>query len=134
VLWRDHVFGKVKERLLRALLQLLTKERDGEVINSTVLAGVIQSFGIGGGTYAMVVLIVLLVKLGTINKNKPLDIYKEDFEEPFLHDTKEYYARESEAFIAANGVSSYMQKVVSDCFVGDVLFSAFPLPGKRSAR
>jgi len=50
------------------------------------------------------------VKLGTINKNKPLEIYKEDFEEPFLRDTNEYYARESEAFIAANGVSSYMQK------------------------
>jgi cullin 1 len=52
----------------------------------------------------------ITVKLGSINKNKPLEIYKEDFEMPFLSNTREYYARESSSFIAANGVSSYMKK------------------------
>jgi hypothetical protein len=94
VIWKDHVFVKVQDRLLRSLLELITKERDGELINSTVVAGVIQSF----------------VKLGSINKNKPLEIYKDDFESPFLESTKEYYARESAAYIASNGVSSYMKK------------------------
>lgn len=51
------------------------------------------------------------VKLGIVNKNKPLEIYKEDFEAPFLAATREYYARESASFIAANGVASYMKKV-----------------------
>ncbi len=50
------------------------------------------------------------VKLGIINKNKPLEIYKDDFEAPFLEDTRDYYARESGAFIGTNGVSSYMKK------------------------
>lgn len=50
------------------------------------------------------------VKLGIVNKNKPLEIYKEDFEAPFLAATREYYARESASFIAANGVASYMKK------------------------
>jgi len=94
VIWKDHVFVKVQDRLLRSLLELLTKERDGELINSTVVAGVIQSF----------------VKLGSINKNKPLEIYKDDFEAAFLESTREYYARESGAYIASNGVSSYMKK------------------------
>jgi hypothetical protein len=50
------------------------------------------------------------VKLGSINKNKPLEIYKDFFEGPFLEDTRDYYARESGAFISTNGVSSYMKK------------------------
>ena len=51
------------------------------------------------------------MKLGIVNKNKPLEIYKEDFEGPFLAATRDYYARESSSFIAANGVASYMKKV-----------------------
>ena len=51
------------------------------------------------------------MKLGIVNKNKPLEIYKEDFEAPFLAATRDYYARESSAFIAANGVAAYMKKV-----------------------
>lgn len=50
------------------------------------------------------------MKLGIVNKNKPLEIYKEDFEAPFLVATRDYYARESAAFIAANGVAAYMKK------------------------
>jgi len=46
VIWKDHVFSKVKDRLVRSLLELITKERDGELINERVVAGVIQSFGI----------------------------------------------------------------------------------------
>ncbi len=45
VIWKDHVFSKVKDRLVRSLLELITKERDGELINERVVAGVIQSFG-----------------------------------------------------------------------------------------
>jgi hypothetical protein len=57
------------------------------------------------------------VKLGMISKMKPLELYKEEFENPFLQCTREYYARESTAYIAANGVSAYMKKVFSNfCF------------------
>eukprot|EP01087_Luapelamoeba_hula_P016964 TRINITY_DN5286_c0_g1_i1.p1 TRINITY_DN5286_c0_g1~~TRINITY_DN5286_c0_g1_i1.p1 ORF type:complete len:750 (+),score=121.38 TRINITY_DN5286_c0_g1_i1:207-2456(+) len=97
VVWRDHVFSRTKGRLVEAVLDLFTKERDGEVINSRVLIGIIQSF----------------VKLGAINKNKPLEIYKDEFETAFLESTAEYYSRESAAFISSNGVSSYMQKAVA---------------------
>jgi len=50
------------------------------------------------------------VKLGSINKNKPLEVYKDFFEGPFLEHTRDYYARESGVFISINGVSSYMRK------------------------
>jgi hypothetical protein len=45
VIWKDHVFSKVKDRLVRSLLELMTKERNGELINERVVAGVIHSFG-----------------------------------------------------------------------------------------
>jgi hypothetical protein len=45
-----------------------------------------------------------------INKNKPLDIYREDFENAFLSDTREYYARESTNYIANNGVAAYLKR------------------------
>jgi hypothetical protein len=94
MVWREHLFSRVKDRLVRSLLELMTKERDGELINTTAVTGVIQSF----------------VKLGSINKNKPLEVYKDFFEGPFLEHTRDYYARESGVFISINGVSSYMRK------------------------
>lgn len=94
VIWRDRLFEKLKDRLVRCVLELITQDRDGNQVNTTLMAGVINSY----------------VKLGSINKNKPLDIYKEDFETPFLKDTTDYYARESSSFISMNGVSAYMKK------------------------
>ena len=45
VIWRDQLFVKIKEKLLRALLELLTKERDGEQVNQSEVRGVIESYG-----------------------------------------------------------------------------------------
>lgn len=94
VIWRDRVFVKVKERIMKAVQELITRDRDGEQINQGIVTGIVQSY----------------VKLGSINKNKPLEIYKEDFETPFLSNTREYYSRESTAFIASCGVSAYLKK------------------------
>lgn len=103
----------MKDRVIRAVLELITRDRDGDQVSHTEISGVIQSYG----NSILLLLVVLFsyfiftVKLGTVNKNKPLEIYKEDFETPFLNSTREYYARESSVYIAANGVSAYMKKV-----------------------
>jgi len=94
IIWKERVFDEVKDRLTKKILELVKKERDGELIDQTQVTGVIQSY----------------VKLGIIKTNKPLDIYKEDLECHFLKDTQEYYARESTSFISLNGVSLYMTK------------------------
>lgn len=96
VIWRDRLFNKIKDRLMRAVLDLITKDRDGEGDhNRALISGIVQSY----------------VKLGIINKSKPLVIYELDFETPFLAHTRQYYARESTAFIALNGVSATMKKI-----------------------
>ncbi len=76
-------------------MELIQKERDGDQIDQNQVAGVIQSY----------------VKLGAIKPQKQLEIYKEDFEVHFINNTKDYYARESTAFISLNGVSAYMKIV-----------------------
>jgi cullin 1 len=95
VIWKEHLFDAVKDRLTKKLLELIQKERDGDQIDQNQVAGVIQSY----------------VKLGAIKPQKQLEIYKEDFEVHFINGTKDYYARESTAFISLNGVSAYMKIV-----------------------
>ena len=93
VIWRDRLFNKIKDKVLRAVLELITKDRDGEQINQSEVRGVIESYGAPLRTPSPVAPTyrcpLPIVKLGVINKNKPLEIYKEDFETPFLAATRE---------------------------------------------
>jgi len=94
VIWRDHLFLKLSERILRSVLAFIEQDRNGEQVNHAVISGIISSY----------------VKLGSINKKQPFEIYREHFESHFLSTTRNYYAMESSAFIATNGISSFMKK------------------------
>jgi cullin 1 len=100
VVWRDHLFREVKSRLTKALLDQIERDRNGEQINSQLVAGVIEGY----------------VRLG-LNRERPkeltLDVYREDFETPFLAETQNFYARESALFVAENSVSDYLKKVLA---------------------
>lgn len=45
VIWRDHFFSALKNRLTNGLLSLIEKERNGEQIDTTLVAGVIAAYG-----------------------------------------------------------------------------------------
>lgn len=105
---------------MRAVLELITKDRDGEGDhNRALINGVVQSYGNNSkkkkkkiqNNIKLYLFFYNKVKLGIINKSKPLAIYEQDFETPFLAHTRQYYARESTAFIALNGVSATMKKI-----------------------
>jgi hypothetical protein len=51
------------------------------------------------------------VRLGIINKAKPLDFYREEFEIVAIEDLKHFYATESSFLISNQGVSDYLKKV-----------------------
>lgn len=120
VIWRDRLFQKLKDRIVRAAIEQVTRDRDSEQVNVSEIYGVVQSYGIVSFYSSMFLITCFLVTLGSINKTKPLEIYKEDFEAHFLASTREYYGRESTNYIAQNGVSSYMKKVFL-CFKKDIL-------------
>ncbi|GLC32977.1 Cullin-3A [Pleodorina starrii] len=88
-LWRDVVVrnSKISERLLSILMQLITKERQGEVIERGLIKSVTQ----------------MLVELGH-------SVYVEDFEKPFLASAAEFYRTEAHAFITTSDCPDYLRK------------------------
>jgi cullin 1 len=98
ITWKDSLFLPLKERLTKALLRLVERDRSGELIEAHLIRDCIQCY----------------VRLG-LNMDNPkeftLETYKEHFENEFLIATEIYYTIESSAYIPANGICEYMKRV-----------------------
>lgn len=92
-LFRDNIARnpKIKDRLSRTLLDMIYRERNGEVIDRGLLNSVTH----------------MLIDLGINSRT----VYEEDFEKPFLETAANFYRLESQEFIASNSCSEYMKKV-----------------------
>eukprot|EP00268_Persea_americana_P014049 TRINITY_DN1621_c0_g1_i4.p1 TRINITY_DN1621_c0_g1~~TRINITY_DN1621_c0_g1_i4.p1 ORF type:complete len:734 (-),score=144.87 TRINITY_DN1621_c0_g1_i4:953-3154(-) len=88
-LWGDNIIhsGKIQTRLLTTLLELVHKERMGEVINRGLMRNIIK----------------MLMDLGS-------SVYQEDFEKPFLEVSATFYRVESQQFIECCDCSEYLRK------------------------
>ena len=88
-IFRDEVcrHAKIKDRLLQMLLELIQRERQGEMIERGLLKTVTS----------------MLVELGR-------DVYQRDFETPFLQASSTFYAAESQEYISQNSAADYMKK------------------------
>jgi len=79
------------------LLRLITQQRNGEVIEQTLVKKVVESF--------------VSLGLDSTDPNKEcLDIYKEHIEAPFIVATEQYYKKESDTFLSQNTISDYLRK------------------------
>mmetsp|Transcript_3494 Transcript_3494/g.5293 ORF Transcript_3494/g.5293 Transcript_3494/m.5293 type:complete len:680 (-) Transcript_3494:367-2406(-) len=94
VVWREHVFSKVKEPLFKGVMGLLTSERQGQAIDHSLVRGIVQSYE----------------KLGA-NLPNPLSLYKEEFERGFLEQTLGWYRQISSTALAGTDVQGYMSQV-----------------------
>ena len=86
-----------KGRLVQALLRQIEKQRNGEVIEASLVKNVVDS----------------LVSLGldeADTNRQNLDVYRHEFEKPFLEATEQYYLTESDAFVVQNSATDYMKK------------------------
>ncbi len=88
-LWRDNIVRspKIKDRLLDMLLDLVHRERTGEVINRGLMRNITK----------------MLVDLGPI-------VYQDDFERPFLDAASDFYRLESQQFIETSDCADYLRK------------------------
>ncbi|KAG4383334.1 hypothetical protein AAZX31_13G049000 [Glycine max] len=88
-LWRDVVIhsSKTQARLLDTLLELVLRERNGEVINRGLMRNIIK----------------MLMDLG-------LPVYQQDFEKHFLDVSANFYCRESQKFIESCDCGDYLKK------------------------
>ncbi|KAH7128235.1 Cullin [Dendryphion nanum] len=100
VRWKEDMFIGTQESVMRSVLKLVEKQRNGETIEQSHIKSVVDSF----------------VSLGldeSDSTKSTLDVYKEFFEAPFLKSTAEYYDNESKQFLAENSVVEYMKKAES---------------------
>jgi cullin 1 len=84
------VYDIVKVDVVRAMLEVVDKEREGAMIDRGLLSSCQELFEAMG--------------MGT------LDAYCADLEEPLLANTREYYARKSQEWIEADSTPDYMIK------------------------
>ena len=97
VSWRQVFFDKVHSSVMDAVLKMVKKQRDGETIEQSQIKSIVDSF----------------VSLGldeTDTTKSTLDVYRFNFEKPFLAATQKYYEEESRQFVAQNPVVEYMKK------------------------
>ncbi|EGF77757.1 hypothetical protein BATDEDRAFT_13800 [Batrachochytrium dendrobatidis JAM81] len=97
VSWRDHIFQRLQEKVIKAALKTITKQRNGETIDTGLLKTIVES----------------CVSIGldeNDSRKSTLDIYKIYFEAPFIDATESYYKAESEMFTTQNPITEYMKK------------------------
>jgi cullin 1 len=97
VQWRINLFSKVHEKVMAAVLKMVEKQRNGETIEHSQIKSIVDSF----------------VSLG-LDEADPtrgsLDVYRYNFERPFLDATRDFYQKESKQFVAENSIVEYMKK------------------------
>ncbi|CAN1321590.1 CUL3A [Linum perenne] len=88
-LWRDNIVhsSKIQARLLTTLLELVHRERTGEVIDRGLMRNIIK----------------MLMDLGAV-------VYQDDFEKHFLEVSAEFYMVESQQFIECCDCGEYLKK------------------------
>ncbi|EKD18714.1 uncharacterized protein L3040_002140 [Drepanopeziza brunnea f. sp. 'multigermtubi'] len=97
VQWRMTLFNAVHDQVMEAVLKMVERQRNGETIEHSQIKSIVDSF----------------VSLG-LDEADPtkstLDVYRYNFERPFLDATKVFYQVESKQFVAENSIVEYMKK------------------------
>ncbi|MFS7956027.1 putative cullin protein, neddylation [Helianthus anomalus] len=88
-LWRDNIIraSNIQTRLKETLLETVQKERNGEVINRSLMRNIVK----------------MLMDLGP-------SVYQQDFEKPFLDVSGNFYRSESQQFIECCDCGNYLKK------------------------
>jgi cullin 1 len=98
VSWKTHLFMELQTKVMKGVLNLVERHRNGETIDTGLIKTVVNSF----------------VALGLDENDSTkttLDVYEKFFQEPYLAATEAYYQAESEKFISENSIVDYMKKV-----------------------
>ncbi|CAJ0957504.1 unnamed protein product, partial [Mesorhabditis belari] len=106
VTWRDVLLSELDARLMQGVMDLIRQERDGQIIDRSLIRAVVESYvdlGIDeDGSYSTG---------HTFEKPVDLKFYQQRFEKRFLGETENYYTTEAEAFRRQNPFTEYMKKI-----------------------
>lgn len=89
--FKRHVYEEVKTDMTNAILRLINEERDGEIIDKSLIKSIVE----------------LYESIGL----ESLDSYTVDLEEAMLRSTKEYYSQKRNEWINSDSTPDYLIKV-----------------------
>mmetsp|Transcript_34147 Transcript_34147/g.38849 ORF Transcript_34147/g.38849 Transcript_34147/m.38849 type:complete len:750 (+) Transcript_34147:98-2347(+) len=88
--FRQHIYEETKRDATNSILHLINSEREGEIIDKSLVKSIIELFeSMGMGS---------------------LDAYNADLEEPLLASTREFYAKKRQEWIATDSTPDYLIK------------------------
>eukprot|EP00567_Pseudictyota_dubia_P018843 CAMPEP_0197433824 /NCGR_PEP_ID=MMETSP1175-20131217/1629_1 /TAXON_ID=1003142 /ORGANISM="Triceratium dubium, Strain CCMP147" /LENGTH=743 /DNA_ID=CAMNT_0042962325 /DNA_START=96 /DNA_END=2327 /DNA_ORIENTATION=+ len=88
--FKTHVYDEMKRDTTAAILTLIDEEREGEIIDKTLVKSIVELYeSMGMGT---------------------LDAYTADLEGPLLDSTREYYAKKRQEWIVSDSTPDYLIK------------------------
>jgi len=88
--FKTHIYDEMKRDTTAAILILIDEEREGEIIDKTLVKSIVELYeSMGMGT---------------------LDAYTSDLEAPLLESTREYYARKRQEWIVSDSTPDYLIK------------------------
>ncbi|KAG0368158.1 Cullin-2 [Gamsiella multidivaricata] len=97
--WREHVVMEIKHRkqnrLMYQIFETIRQDREGKQVNSSVVHDAVLS----------------LVSLNA-KTDQPLELYIEEFETPYIAQTKAYYKAESNIKLSSCTISQYMRSAI----------------------
>src|SRR6478752_4515530 len=108
--WNKNLFDLSQSNITSALLRLIQQERNGERITTNLLSFVISSY-LELGCNETQESRIQINSANNANENVKQGVYKRHFEAPFLEHTREYYTKESNAFVQTHTVTEYLKKV-----------------------
>lgn len=94
--WKRLMIEPLKETLLKLVLNEVSRDRMGELVNQTVVHGVINSF----------------VNVQEYKRKHPLLLYEELLENPYKLETGAHYRQEAAKLKDEHTCSEYMEKVI----------------------
>lgn len=90
LVFKEEIFESIKGDVRNAILEIIMKERAGAVVNRSLLKQVLDLFaemGMGG-----------------------MEVYTEDFENPFLETTAEFYRRAAATWVEEDSFPAFLHK------------------------
>lgn len=88
--FKTHVYDEMKRDTTAAILTLIDEEREGEIIDKTLVKSIVELYESMGMT--------------------TLDSYTADLEGPLLDSTREYYAKKRQEWIVSDSTPDYLIK------------------------
>lgn len=110
-IWEDVFFTLLNKRVTEACLNSILADRNHEVVDIRLIGRIIQSYGKYFHSYLLVIDFSLSVILGCDQNGPSLRVYEKFFQEPFLHDTEQFYLLEATNYLWKNSVTDYLKKV-----------------------